>query len=195
MKWNDIKIDGNPASFLNYENARLYVCERSGRVEAWVDGDKVGNFETIDEAKARACLKVGIPVEIPRSVAKPKKQLAPPPKVKCKAKVETVRDTPKGRRFGDPIVKRFEHEKKLKRFPIANMSEPPALVVAVAPEPMPAPEPIYRMAGYCACGVRLGRMGKCPALCTPVAEEPPQYRGPMVVGRSHIGRIGAPVSW
>jgi len=43
------------------------------------------------------------------------------------------------------------------------------------------------------CGAPLGRAGKCPALCTPVPAPPPAYAGALVIGRSHVGRLAAPV--
>jgi hypothetical protein len=43
------------------------------------------------------------------------------------------------------------------------------------------------------CGATLGRTGKCPALCTPVPAPLPHYRGAAVIGRSHVGRLAAPV--
>jgi hypothetical protein len=41
-------------------------------------------------------------------------------------------------------------------------------------------------------GATLGRNGKCSALCEPVTEPAPEYRGPTVVGRTHLGRLAAP---
>jgi hypothetical protein len=41
----------------------------------------------------------------------------------------------------------------------------------------------------CKCGAKLGRNGKCPAICEPVTEPAPEYRGPTVVGLTHIGRM------
>lgn len=46
---------------------------------------------------------------------------------------------------------------------------------------------------YCRCGARLGRRGKCPALCEPVPLPQPAYIGPLVVGRTHIGRLAQPI--
>lgn len=47
--------------------------------------------------------------------------------------------------------------------------------------------------GLCKCGARLGRTGKCPALCEPVPEPTPKYTGPLVVGGTHLGRLARPV--
>lgn len=49
------------------------------------------------------------------------------------------------------------------------------------------------MKDKCKCGATLGREGKCPRLCEPVPQPPPVYTGPMVVGLTHIGKIGKPV--
>lgn len=49
------------------------------------------------------------------------------------------------------------------------------------------------MPGYCKCGAQLGRSGKCPALCEPVPQPAPKYTGPLVVGRTHMSRLAAPV--
>jgi hypothetical protein len=39
------------------------------------------------------------------------------------------------------------------------------------------------------CGVRLGRSGKCPALCEPVEQPAPKYTGAPMIGRTHLGNI------
>lgn len=54
-----------------------------------------------------------------------------------------------------------------RQYPIADLSVPP----------------------FCKCGTRLGRSGKCPALCEPAEQPSPKYIGPAVVGGTHIGNI------
>lgn len=44
-------------------------------------------------------------------------------------------------------------------------------------------------------GAKLGRSGRCPALCEPATGEPPVYDGPRFVGKTHTARLGAPVTW
>ena len=43
------------------------------------------------------------------------------------------------------------------------------------------------------CGATYLRAGVCPALCEPAPLPPPKYKGPLVVGRAHMGRLAAPV--
>ena len=45
------------------------------------------------------------------------------------------------------------------------------------------------MPPLCKCGTRLGRTGKCPALCEPVEVPPPKYTGPAVIGGTHLGNL------
>lgn len=50
-----------------------------------------------------------------------------------------------------------------------------------------------RTAAVCGkCGAALGRSGKCPALCEPVPTPAPRYTGPLVIGRTHLGRLSRP---
>ena len=43
------------------------------------------------------------------------------------------------------------------------------------------------------CGATYLRAGECPALCSPPPMKPPKYKGPLVVGRTHMSRLAAPV--
>jgi hypothetical protein len=60
VSWTDTTIDGRKCASANIRNKRLYVCERFGKVEAWIDGVRVGNFADLYEAKA-AVLKIRRP--------------------------------------------------------------------------------------------------------------------------------------
>lgn len=44
------------------------------------------------------------------------------------------------------------------------------------------------------CGAVVLRADQCPALCIPLPLPRPPYRGPLVIGLSHTGRLGRPVS-
>jgi hypothetical protein len=46
---------------------------------------------------------------------------------------------------------------------------------------------------HCKCCAKLGRNGKCPALCEPVTEPAPKYHRPAVVGLTHLGRLAGAV--
>jgi hypothetical protein len=84
-------------------------------------------------------------------------------------------------------------EQQLRRFPVADMSKEPK-IEPPAPESKAVSKAETIKPWHCKCGARLGRSGKCPALCEPVPEPPPRYTGPKVVGHTHLGRIGAPVN-
>lgn len=187
--WKTVKINGNPAHFVDFNDQRLYVYEKPTTIEGWVNSEKVGNFATVKIAKEAAEVRAGVPqpvVEIEPEPTKPRKQRdagtyvhgdptryaikAPPPKPRVKAQ-----------------------DVALERYPIADLSKPPVIeqrpaVEAPAVVVFAEPEP-----GRCKCGARLGRSGKCPALCTPVETPAPAYKGPAIVGRTHTGRLGAPV--
>lgn len=108
----------------------------------------------------------------------------------------TDETAPRGARYGEPIRKRPEDEAKLEIYPLADISaEPPGIVT---PDDVRAELDIAKivadtMHSCSRCGARLGRSGKCPALCEPIPENPPKYTGPERVGRTHLGRLGAPV--
>jgi hypothetical protein len=74
--------------------------------------------------------------------------------------------------------------------PVAAPCRKPAVE---ASHTSPSPPVTELRDGHCKCGVQLGRNGKCPALCEPVPDAPPVYTGPLVIGRTHIGRLAAPV--
>jgi hypothetical protein len=52
--WVESTIDGRPVSVADYFGRRLYVCERFHRIQAWIDGVKIGDFCDIDAAKIAA---------------------------------------------------------------------------------------------------------------------------------------------
>ena len=52
LSWTDTTIDGRKCASTTIRNKRLYVCERFGKVEAWIDGVKVGSYSDLDAAKA-----------------------------------------------------------------------------------------------------------------------------------------------
>lgn len=189
--WRDIKVDGKPASFVDIEGKRLYISQRNDEAfSAFVDGEKVGlHYPTVSAAQAAALTAIGI---------------KPPP--------DPFRYSPTQRESSAPRPRIDKREELLKMYPIADMSDPVKVVavpVELEPplpsEPKPEPPRIEHfelsvmahmaMAGLCTCGVRLGRSGKCPALCQPIEKDPPLYTGPTKVGRTHTARLGAPVSW
>jgi hypothetical protein len=43
------------------------------------------------------------------------------------------------------------------------------------------------------CGAVYLRADECPALCGPAPVPPPKYRGPRMIGQSHMSRLAAPV--
>jgi hypothetical protein len=59
VTWIDIEVRGKRAAFCGSGKIRLYVCERFGASEAWVAGDKIGNFASLDDAKAAASRRAG----------------------------------------------------------------------------------------------------------------------------------------
>lgn len=68
--------------------------------------------------------------------------------------------------------------------PDADMTQPPDAGVFTAVEPgarIIAPRPVRR--GRCKCDAKLGRSGKCPALCQPLPHPLPKYDGPTMIGQ------------
>jgi hypothetical protein len=57
ITWNETEIGVRKCASANFDNKRLYVAERFGKVEAWIDGVKLGNYADLYEAKA-AVLKI-----------------------------------------------------------------------------------------------------------------------------------------
>lgn len=55
--WNDTEIGGHKCASVTMDEKRLYVAEQFGKIEAWIDAVKIGNFA---EAKA-AVLKIRRP--------------------------------------------------------------------------------------------------------------------------------------
>ena len=54
VAWTNTTIDGRKCASANIGQKRLYVTERFGKVEAWIDGVRVGNYADLDEAKTAA---------------------------------------------------------------------------------------------------------------------------------------------
>lgn len=220
--WRDVSIDGARSLFANHGEGRVYVRERPGRVEAWHDAKKLGNFASI-ELGQQACEKhLGV-VTPPADVTpkpKPKKLARPGPReAKCDpfrfaAKAEQkpasgfnvaqdpfltgvprayLRASADIRNYKPPV--RIEEERKLLAYPIADLSQLPDTIEERPFDHMisaPAAKPLAAGPDYCGCGAKLGRSGQCPALCTPITE-PPVYVDRGPVGSTHIGRMSAPV--
>lgn len=212
--WRVTIIGVNRCHIADAGDRRLYVKERPSTIEAWVDSVKIGNFANVLLAK------LGCEKHIGRAVHKSVKpsaraiQAARRAAVKRSARRAAALLIPDPREVGPPrkmIVGkiegrkppvRVEDEVKLHKFPIADLAQPPVEPMQLINgglaqcEAFIRPQPHATMqvdTRFCKCGTRLGRSGKCPALCTPVPQPAPAYRGPMVVGRTHSGRIGAPV--
>ena len=58
--WNEAEIGGRKCASIHFEQKRLYVVERFGKVEAWIDGVRVGSYADLPEAK-EAILKIRRP--------------------------------------------------------------------------------------------------------------------------------------
>ena len=61
VSWTDAIIDGRKCASTTIRNKRLYVCERFGKVEAWINGVRIGNYADLREAKT-AAVKVSDPL-------------------------------------------------------------------------------------------------------------------------------------
>jgi hypothetical protein len=49
--WNEAEIGGRKCASIHFEQRRLYVVERFGKVDAWIDGVRVGVYADFHEAK------------------------------------------------------------------------------------------------------------------------------------------------
>jgi hypothetical protein len=58
--WNEAEIGGRKCASVHLEQKRLYVVERFGKVDAWIDGVRVGVYADLHEAK-EAVLKIPRP--------------------------------------------------------------------------------------------------------------------------------------
>jgi hypothetical protein len=58
--WNEAEIGGRKCASIHFEQKRLYVVERFGKVDAWIDGVRVGSYADLREAK-EAVLKIRCP--------------------------------------------------------------------------------------------------------------------------------------
>ncbi|SHG90511.1 hypothetical protein [Bradyrhizobium erythrophlei] len=169
MIWKHIEIGGKRAAFCDSGKGRLYVCERPGAVAAWVRGAFVGHFASVDDAKAEAAR---------RAAGHPPAPPKPRPEFKRVVRAE-------------PVVEPLRVPDVFKDI------TPPPIKEAAAPlgPPVFRPANAFPISSLCKCGAKLGRSGKCPALCEPVTGEPPVYDGPRFVGKTHTARLGAPVTW
>jgi hypothetical protein len=59
--WKHAEIGGRKCASVTVDDKRLYVAERFGKIEAWIDTVKLGNYADFAEAKA-AVLKIRRPV-------------------------------------------------------------------------------------------------------------------------------------
>jgi hypothetical protein len=179
MIWKHITIGARRAAFRDTGKGRLYVTERFGVFEAWVAGHKIGNYVDLDAAKAAAARRVG---EHPPKLNLPPVAVAvvakrPPPPATY-IKLDTVVTAPPAELINGGLSQTYQFREPA---PHSEMQ-----VDLTVPPIRP---------GQCKCGARLGRSGKCPALCEPVTGEPPVYDGPRFVGKTHTARLGAPVTW
>jgi hypothetical protein len=185
LAWTDIDIRGKKASFCDAGGKRLYVSERFGQIEAWIGSELVDHFECIADAKAEASRRAaGHPPMPPKPRAEYRPRSYPKPNpVKFVAK---------------PAAKRA-HKAKVVEAPVEARVEPvlPTMVPEGYTDITPPRADIERVTGHCRnCAAKLGRSGKCPALCEPVPEEEVRpYDGPRFVGKTHTAKLGAPVSW
>lgn len=170
--WGHRKINGKLTSSCDAGKHRLYVCERFGGMEAWVDSVKIGNFASMNAAKAAAERAVGL------RVARP---------VIARQSAGTLSDKLQ------PTARAYVTDNPP---PVADLSKPATIEIPVQVKPVhfkaTTPDQVA-LEGHCKCGARLGRSGQCPALCEPVPAPPPVYTGPLKVGRTHIGRMAQPV--
>jgi len=58
--WSEAEIGGRKCASIHFEQKRLYVVERFGKVDAWIDGVMVGVYADLREAK-EAVLKIRRP--------------------------------------------------------------------------------------------------------------------------------------
>ena len=49
--WNEAEIGGRKCASIHFEQKRLYVVERFGKVDAWIDGVRVGSSADLRQAK------------------------------------------------------------------------------------------------------------------------------------------------
>ncbi|WP_439398654.1 hypothetical protein ACRQ5Q_14985 [Bradyrhizobium sp. PMVTL-01] len=218
IRWRDIKVDGKPACFVDIDSKRLYINQRNdGAFCAFVDGRQIGqHYATVSAAQAAALREIGVkppPDPLRFSTAQAAKRIdADAPLARLEADGTTItflsgdadaappaEVLPSGRK--KPV--REETAAQLAAFPIADMSKPATIVNDLGQtyqfaQSAPHSETVVDLSvqsGHCSCGTKLGRSGRCPALCTPVEKDPPPYTGPRLVGRTHTARLGAPVSW
>jgi len=50
--WKHAEIGGHKCASVTIDDKRLYVAERFGKIEAWIDTVKIGNYADFAEAKA-----------------------------------------------------------------------------------------------------------------------------------------------
>jgi hypothetical protein len=146
--WTDIEVCGKRAAFWDIGTKRLYVCEKAGAFEAWDGNRKVGVYVNLDDAKAAA---------EGRRVAKPE-----PKPIRKFSSFKFVMDEPKVKP-AEPVERSFEELPKSSPYKFV------APETAAPAKPLTVPS-IYKEigSGFCSCGTKLGRRGKCPALCEAV---------------------------
>ena len=178
--WKEAEIRGRRCMTGNLDDVRLYLTERWGRVEAWVDDKLIGKFSCFDDAKL-AATGFTVPHETaakPQSIERPDRY----PRVKPKNTQATARAYVT--KYPPPnadVTVPSPHIKTIK----LDSAEGQELLVETWKRSATA-------TGACRCGAPLGRSGKCPALCEPVPAPPPAYTGPPVVGSTHVGRMTRP---
>ena len=50
--WKHAEIGGHKCASVTIDDKRFYVAERFGKIEAWIDTVKIGNYADFAEAKA-----------------------------------------------------------------------------------------------------------------------------------------------
>lgn len=197
--WKKATINGDRVYFVDVHETRLYVKERATLVEAWDGSIKVGNFPDVQSAKKACAERVGLVIAPEVEVApKPPRPFVGRPNARKQQDPREVgppRQMIYERGTGRKPPVRVEHEVKLHRHPIADLTQPPTSITEVAAmeKPTAATQSFPVGSPTCKCGARLDRRGICPALCEPLEQPQPPYRGPQVVGRTHLGRIARPV--
>lgn len=194
MLWTETKISGRKAATAEYSGKRLYISENARGFEAWVDSIRLGVFATDEQArKATVASAAGAKVVAPKPECRPIQRDSNSRKF-----VMTVGDAVLP---AEPVI--MTTEQRLAHpdieMPTADDLTEAALVTALEGAGEITVKPTHieislPPVGYCTCGTKLGRSGRCPALCTPVTDAAP-YTGPYKVGKTHTARLGAPVSW
>jgi hypothetical protein len=178
--WIDTEIGGKKCASAEYAGKRLYVSQSFVGFYAWVDQYKVGLFHTLNSAKNAAIASAsGVAVVAPKPVTRPLPKSSP---------FKFVGDPAAGIVVAMPAPKSTSPTNINGGLAQSSVFQHPAPHSDMMVETAPPAE------GLCKCGTRLGRSGKCPALCESVPDDPPIYTGPERVGRTHLARLAAPVA-